>query len=128
MKNSKQLAGMIGPTLIALTITEVLNSHIWLTVSAPQTYLAGSLWFVAGLSIIRSHNYWTIGWPVLITLIGWFGILGGLSRMVFTEPVQQGSQNNSVALGLQIVLFAIGLVLTFKAYGRKKNNSHAIDN
>ncbi len=58
MKNSKHLAGIIGSTLIVLTLTVVLNPHIWVNVPATQTYLAGALWFVAGLSILCNHNYY----------------------------------------------------------------------
>ncbi len=29
MVNSKYIAGVIGPTLVAVTISEMLNIHIW---------------------------------------------------------------------------------------------------
>jgi len=119
MTNSKRLAGLIGPTLIVLSISEVFTSRIWLTVTATQTYLAGTLWFIAGLSIIRTHNIWTLNWPVLITLIGWFAILGGLGRMFFPQAAQEGGQNPVIVLAFQIVLLLIGIILTFVAYIRK---------
>ena len=120
MTNSKQLAGLIGPTLIVLSISEAINSHIWINVSPAQTYLAGSLWLVAGLSIIRIHNHWKSGWHLLITLIGWFAFLGGAGRMFFPEPAQQGAQNTSVVLALQMVLLAVGIILSYKGYRHEK--------
>ena len=63
MTNSKQIAGLICPTLIAFTTSEAMNLHIWAPNIAPVTYLNGTLLFVAGLSIIRVHNYWTRSWP-----------------------------------------------------------------
>ena len=69
MTNSKYIAGFIGPTLIALALSEALNLHIWAVNIAPVTYLNGTLLFIAGLSIIRAHNYWISGWPVIITLV-----------------------------------------------------------
>jgi hypothetical protein len=119
MTNSKRLAGLIGPTLIVLSISEALTSHIWLNVSATQTYLAGALWFIAGLSIIRTHNIWMLDWPVLITLIGWFAFLGGLGRMFFPQTAQEGGQNTVIVLAFQITLLVIGIILTFVAYIRK---------
>ena len=119
MTNSKRLAGLIGPTLIVLTISEALTSHIWVNVPATQTYLAGALWFIAGLSIIRTHNIWTFNWPVLVTLIGWFAFLGGLVRMFFPQTAQEGGQNTVIVLAFQIVLLVIGIILTFVAYIRK---------
>lgn len=119
MANSKQLAGLIGPTLIVLSISEALNSKIWLTVPATQTYLAGALWFVTGLTIIRTHNIWVLNWPVLVTLIGWFAFLGGLGRMFFPQTAQEGGQNKVIVLVFQIALLVIGIILTFVAYIRK---------
>ena len=29
MANSKNIAGLIGPSLVAITISEMLNVHIW---------------------------------------------------------------------------------------------------
>lgn len=119
MTNSKRLAGLIGPTLIALSISEALTPQIWLKVPATQTYLAGALWFVAGLSIIRTHNTWKFDWPVLITLIGWFAFLGGLARIFFPQAEQGGSQNTGIVLTFQMALLVIGIILTFVAYIRK---------
>ena len=124
MTNSKHIAKLIGPTLIVMNVSEAINAQIWANVSTTQTYLAGALWFVAGLSIIRAHNYWTLRWPVLITLLGWFIMLGGLSRMFFPVPVQQGSQNATVVLALQVFLLLIGIVLTFKAFSRDNDKSN----
>jgi hypothetical protein len=63
MADSRRIAGLIGPTLLALTISEAINVHIWSTNIAPVTYLNGLLLFVAGLSIVSVHNRWTSNWP-----------------------------------------------------------------
>src|SRR6266446_986196 len=46
-------------------------------------FVSGILLFVAGLAIVRVHNRWTNGWPVLVTVLGWLFVLGGLARMLF---------------------------------------------
>ena len=119
MTNSKQLAGLIGPILIVLSVSEMVTSQIWLNVSATQTYLSGALWFVAGLSIIRKHNIWAFSWPVFVTIIGWFALIGGLGRMFFPEAALKGGQDGVVVLAFQIILLTIGIILTFVAYIRK---------
>lgn len=83
MVNSKQLAGLIGPTLIVLSLSEAKNLHIWAHNNAPVTYLAGLLWFVAGLAVVRVHNHWRLGWALLITLSGWLALCIGLFRAFF---------------------------------------------
>jgi hypothetical protein len=120
MTNSRHIAKLVGPSLIALIASEAFNSHLWASVAVTQTYLAGTLWFVAGLSIILAHHHWVRSWPVLITLVGWIGVLGGLSRMFAPEAAQQGAQHASAALVGQLALLAIGVVLTFKGYGRER--------
>jgi hypothetical protein len=120
MTNSKSIAGLLGPTLIAVSISEAMNLHIFANNPAPIVYLNGTLLFVAGLSIVRVHNWWTGGWPVLVTLMGWLAILGGLIRMIAPEFAQQRAvQSTTVVYALLIVLLAVGIVLTFKAYGRE---------
>jgi hypothetical protein len=107
MTSSKQIAGLIGPTIIALTASEALNLHIWENNIPPVTYLNGTLLFVAGLAIVRVHNRWTRGWPVLVTLAGWFVILGGLYRMFAPEAPQAPQSTPTYAF--LTVLFAIGI-------------------
>lgn len=65
------------------------------------------------------YNHWIRGWPVVVTLVGWFTMLGGLGRMFFPEPVQQGSQNSSAVLSVQMDILSIGIFLTFKAFSRE---------
>ena len=118
MEKSKLIAGLIGPTLIALAPSEALNLHIWSNNIPPVTYLNGLILFVAGFSVVRFHNLWTVGWPVIVTLIGWLTLLGGLFRM-FAPEAQQLTQEN-IAFAVLIVLFSVGVFLTFKAYNPKE--------
>ena len=113
MSNSKQIAGLIGPTAIVLTLSEMLNLHIWSTNIPALTYLNGILLFLAGLSILRVHNSWK-GWTVMVTLTGWFGIISGLYR-VFAPEASQLPQNTYSYVIISF-LFASGVFLTYKAY------------
>ena len=129
MTNSRQIAGLLGPTLIAITVSEAMNLRIWTTTTgpslAPVVYLNGTLLFVAGLAIVRAHNGWTGGWPVLVTLMGWLAMLGGLVRMFAPMSAQRSEQNTTSVFALISVLLAIGIFLTFKAYGRRDDEGKA---
>jgi len=48
MANSRQIARIVGPALIALGITEAINIDIFTGNAAPVVYLNGTLLFVAG--------------------------------------------------------------------------------
>src|ERR1700724_838370 len=52
-------------------------------------FLSGILLFVAGLAIVRDHNVWVGGWPVLVTVLGWVAVLSGLLRMLFPTRLAQ---------------------------------------
>jgi len=106
--SSKRLAGLIGPTLIAITTSEMMNPDIWGAVTAPVTYHAGTVLFVAGLSIVYARNRWTRSWPVMVTIVGWVAVLGGLFRMFAPEFAQRGAQNIPAVFAAQIGLLAIG--------------------
>jgi hypothetical protein len=126
---SKRFAKLIGPTIVVLTMSEAVNLRTMLNNPAPivLVYLNGTLLFIAGLAIVRDHNRWKGGWPVLVTLVGWLLILGGLVRMFAPAFAQQEVQHAiSVYMGL-FIGFAVGVFLTFKAYSRddSKTATHA---
>ena len=116
MAEAQHIAKILGPTLVALSASEAANPHIWTGVSATQVYLAGSLWLVAGLSIVCTHNRWSGGWPVLVTFMGWFAVVGGLFRMFAPEAAQRSVPSPFVLLAIQAVLFAVGAFITYKGF------------
>jgi hypothetical protein len=114
MTTSRRIARLVGPTLIVLTVSETINLDIWKTNNPAVTYLNGTVFFVAGLAIVRAHNRWLRSWPVVITLVGWLAIALGLFRM-FAPRAQQGGENVPTYLVIATIL-AIGIFLTIKAY------------
>lgn len=120
MAQSKQVAALLGPSLIAVSITESINLEIFTDTSAPLVYLNGTLLFVAGLVIVRAHHCWTVGWPLLITFTGWLFLFGGLIRMIAPVFARQIAQHPAAVLALTSLLLVIGVLLTFNAYRREE--------
>jgi len=116
MANSKNIAALLGPALIAITSSEAVNVHIWAGNTAAGIYFNGAVLFVVGLAIARVHNLWVRGWPVLVTLSGWFIMFLGLFRMFFPELQLEGAKNTSAVITETMPVFAVGLYLTYKAY------------
>src|ERR1700732_1738486 len=89
MTTSKMIAGLMGPTLVAIAAAMVLNFGSFPELAEQVArdpgliFLSGILLFVAGLAIVRVHNVWVGGWPVLVTVLGWLALLGGLIRILF---------------------------------------------
>jgi hypothetical protein len=110
---SRRIAGLVGPTLMALSASEALNYRIWSDNLAPVTYLDGALLFVGGLAIVRAHNRWRWGWPLLTTLAGWSALSLGLARMF--APQARQPRRNAAMDAVLLAMFASGVVLTFEA-------------
>jgi hypothetical protein len=120
MLNSKRIGGLVGPTIVAMVVSEfpLVQPHLYDAQIPPVVYLSGVLMFVAGLAIVRAHNHWARDWTVLVTLSGWFFLALGLFRMFAAGMYQRGSANTSttVFMALEGILLIIGLIVTFKAY------------
>lgn len=117
MADSRFIASLAGPTIVVMTLAETINFRIWTSNTAPLIFLNGTLLFFAGLTIVRTHNLWVSGWPVLVTLTGWLGIVLGLFRMLLPDvrSEAQGWLTYSIIAGV----FVLGVALTIKGYGRR---------
>ena len=128
MRTSKTIAGLIGPTLVAVAVAVVLNLGSFPALAEQVSrdpaliFLSGILLFVAGLAIVRAHNIWAGGWPVLVTVFGWLILLSGLARMLFPAqitPIAAGvGRSAGLIVAAAIVLLVLGAILSFKGYSR----------
>jgi len=122
MPNSQRIGGLVGPTIVAMIISEfpLVQPHLYDAQIPPVVYLSGTLMFVGGLAIVRAHNHWAADWTTLITLSGWFFLVLGLLRMFAAGFYQRGSANTSasVVMVLEAILLLVGLIITFKSYNR----------
>lgn len=120
MANSKQIAALLGPTMVAMLVAEfpLVQPHLYDAQTPPVVYLSGVLMFVAGLAIVRAHNIWVRNWTVLVTLSGWFCLLLGLVRMFVAGQYRQATASTSswVFVLLEGCLLLVALFITFKAY------------
>jgi uncharacterized membrane protein HdeD (DUF308 family) len=126
MEQSELIASLAGPTLIALAVAMVVNREAIREMTEQVTHhyavvlLSGAVLLVAGLAIVRVHNVWSVGWPVLVTLVGWLAILSGLLRMIFPRQGVAlaghfGQSATRIAVAAAIML-AFGAFLTVKGY------------
>ncbi len=120
MNKSKQIGGLVGPTMVATIISEfpLVQPNLYDAQIPPVVYLSGTLMFIGGLAIVRAHNHWGRNWTVLLTLSGWFFMILGLFRMFAAAAYLKGSANTSttVFIIIEAVLLIIGLIITFKSY------------
>jgi cytochrome bd-type quinol oxidase subunit 2 len=127
MAHSRFLAGLIGPTLVAMAVALFLNDSVIAAMigQAAQDYVlifaSGLITLVAGLAIVRAHNVWK-GWPAIVTIIGWLLILGGLARLFFPSQLAMFAGGLTIrpapVMMAAVVVLLVGAFLTFKGYRR----------
>jgi len=85
--------------------------------NAALLFFAGLFALVIGVVIILTHNVWVANWTVMITIIGWAGLIKGIWMIVFPNTVykfMQAYQKNENLLTVHSVIVLIfGAVLTF---------------
>lgn len=120
MNTSKQIGGLVGPTIIAIIVSEfpLVQPHLYDLQTPPVVYVSGTLMFIGGLAIVRAHNRWGRDWTVLVTLSGWVFLVLGLVRMFAAAAYRENSANTSpeAFMVLESILLLIGLVITYKSY------------
>jgi len=118
MADSREIAGLLGPSLMALSASEASNLDVWASDTPAGIYFNGAVLFVAGLAIVRAHNVWTRDWTIIVTSIGWGALMIGLFRMFTPELHLKEAQHFSGFMELTIP-FILGVFLTYQAYRRK---------
>ncbi|WP_460677867.1 hypothetical protein [Mucilaginibacter koreensis] len=101
----RRIAAVLGPALIIVTSSEIVNLKIWLDVHPTLVYLNGLLFVIGGLIIVTNHNRWEMNRGVLITISGWMLLLAGTFRMFFPTSAQLGP-----GLMTYIIISLLGLL------------------
>jgi uncharacterized membrane protein HdeD (DUF308 family) len=126
METSLFLARLIGPIAIVMGAAMLINPVNMREMATDflehrgLIFLAGILTLLAGLAIVLTHNVWVAGWPVIITIVGWLSVVGGIFRIVFPDSVKSiGEAMLSYSSGLTaagVVQALIGGWLCYVGY------------
>jgi len=126
MASSKFIARLIGPVFVVSGIAMLLNRDGYPAMvdeflrSPALIYIAGFLALLGGLAIVNVHNSWDWGWPLIVTVIGWLAVIGGIFRMVAPQYVQTlGSAmfaHSAAVVVIAIVSVVLGGFVSFKGY------------
>jgi len=122
MQNSKQIGGLVGPTIVAMVASEfpLVQPQLYDAQIPPAVYLSGVMMFVAGLSVVRAHNCRERNWTLLVALAGWFILSIGLFRMFAASLYQSGAASTSAFtfMAFEGAFLVAGLFITYKSYSR----------
>jgi len=85
--------------------------------NAALVFLAGMFSLAIGAAIILTHNIWVANWVVMITIIGWAGLIKGIWLIVFPNTVsgfmQAYQKNENLLIFHAIAALVFGAVLTY---------------
>ena len=120
------LAQILGPCFLIIGLGMMLNRKFYQKMmedyckNAALIMFGGMFALFVGLIITLTHNIWIAGWPVIITIYGWGGIIKGIWLIVFPNTVSNfihafAKNKTFVAIHLGIVL-ALGAILSFFGY------------
>jgi hypothetical protein len=126
MATSIYLAKLMGPVFLAVGLGLLFNAATYRKLAAEFVessaliYLSGVLLMLGGVALVLAHNVWRLDWPLLITLLGWLGIIGGAGRIILPQGLQELRRDiveSGIALTIACVIWlAIGVVLCFFGY------------
>lgn len=115
MDISKRIARILGPVLAVLAVTEGLNIRVFAGNPAQVVFLNGTLLFAAGVAILQAHARWSWSLATLVTVAGWFLLIGGLYRMI--APTAPQLAEGAATWAVLAMLGLTGALLTLKGYG-----------
>ena len=79
---------------------------------------------LAGLAVVNTHPSWTRDWRVVLTIIGWLLLVGGIVRIVLPDIILKlGSTlygSPTTLLIVAIISLVLGGFLSFKGYWTSK--------
>jgi hypothetical protein len=126
MATTKTIAGLMGPTLLGLGLAMLINAGHFPEMAKQigndpgLIFVSGILLLVAGLAIVRVHNFWSGGWRVAVTVLGWVAVISGILRMFLpfwaaSIASTLGQSSTPVVIGA-LVWLVVGGFLSYKAF------------
>jgi uncharacterized MnhB-related membrane protein len=126
MQSSTFIAKLVGPMLVVVSVGMLTNQDTYHAIigeflhSGALVYLSGLLSLLAGIAIVNAHNAWRAEWSVIITILGWLMVIGGIVRIVFPDFTVRLGATAYGSLAAVVIVGVIGLViggfLTFRGY------------
>ena len=126
MQTSIYLAKLIGPIVAVAGLGFLLNREAFVRFASEFINNTGFIMMsgfpalLAGLAIVNAHNVWVAGWPVIITLLGWAAVVGGIMRITMPGVVANVANAmlgaTTFILVEAIILIGLGGWLSYVGY------------
>ncbi len=80
------IAWLIGPLFVAIGVGILINAQFYVGAvvegvhSPTLVYMSGVASMLGGLAMLNAYRAWTADWQVIITILGWLLVIGGIVR------------------------------------------------
>jgi len=122
------IARLVGPVFATLGIGILCNLTLYTDMVGQATtiptlvYLFGAMSLAAGIAILHGHHAWTADWRVVVTIIGWLLVIGGVLRIVLPRLIANVATTVYSGPGAMavagVIVLIIGGYLSFEGYRR----------
>lgn len=126
MEISIFLAKALGVYFTIISVGLILNLNklrpilVDLLRDARLVLLSGIMALIFGILIVVSHNVWVMGWPVIITILGWLSVFKGVVRIFYPEFTIKNTsmwvEKGAVFNVILFVLLVAGIILLYFGY------------
>jgi uncharacterized membrane protein len=120
------IARLIGPLFVAIGVGVLINAPFYVGsviegVHSPTlVYMSGVASMLAGLAMLNAYRAWTADWRVIVTILGWLMVIGGIVRIVLPQiatTVAPALYSGPTALMITgAIVLVLGGFLTVKGY------------
>lgn len=120
------LAKILGFYFLAIGLAFFINTDrfkdMYRQVSRDENFLflGGVIALLIGSVIISLHNVWVLGWPVIITILGWWSLIKGFALLATKDFIKMFSflenQSNIFYKGLSLFYVVLGAFLLYKGW------------
>jgi len=123
------IARLIGPAFVAVGVGILLNGPFYTALIAEAVhsptliYFSGLMALVPGLAMLNVHRAWTAAWRVIVTIVGWLMVIGGVIRLVLpatTATLATDIYSKPAALLIvAVIVIVVGGYLSFAGYRKR---------
>ena len=126
VQNAVLIARLVGPLFAVIGLGVLLNASFYEgaiveAVHSPTlVYMSGVASLLGGLAILNAYRAWTASWHVLVTIIGWLCVIGGIVRIVLQNVVGWIAANlysgTTSLMIVGVIVLIVGGYLSFNGY------------
>lgn len=126
MESSIFLATILGWYLVIIGLFVLFRQNIVKPImedilsQRALLFIMALITLMVGLLLVLSHNVWVMEWPVIITILAWMILVGGILRLFAPEYVIRMGRRflkKPVHITIMgIINLVIGLFLLFRVY------------